>query len=48
MDAVIFYTMWFTITTAWTLINQETKKESVYRYCITFVVTTLSYYLMFL
>ena len=44
MEAILFYLGWLIVTTVWTLISKESKKESVGRYCFTFIFVSVVYY----
>jgi hypothetical protein len=44
-DMLVFYLGWFLVTTAWTLLAKETKKESLFRYVFTFIFVTIIYFL---
>jgi hypothetical protein len=44
MDAILFYSGWFIVTTVWSLIRKESIKKAVGRYCFTFIIISLVYY----
>ena len=44
MEAILFYLGWLIVTTIWTLVSKESKKEAVGRYCFTFIFVSVIYY----
>jgi hypothetical protein len=44
MEAILFYLGWLIVTTIWTLVSKESKKEAVGRYFFTFIFVSVIYY----
>jgi hypothetical protein len=48
LKIIVWYAMWIIFTSVYSIIYDDTAKESVFRFLFMFIIITVSYYFLYL